>query len=336
MSIPIHPTVTMYDSTKLATFQRCPREFLLHYVFGWNNPRNSHHLNFGVAWHLAMDYLLEHGPSLAVVKDAHNIFLTEWRKHYSEFDEAPFEPKTSANVLLALSTYLKDYPFHDYEIMHIEIPGVVTIGYEGLERDLYVNMDGIARHIPTGLYWDIDHKTTTQLSGAWQNSFPRSIQVGSYIHTLMSLFPPHEVGGALINGMVFRKNTLKGKGCEQAMVPVQRTLHQQGTWLHNTNATLFNIEGELNQLCNLTNPAAPPQLDYFPENKTSCIRYGSACPFYGICDGCSNPVRLLNKVGWEDAPPGFEKEFWNPSTHTNEKLDGAVAPTVDNFDTSGI
>jgi len=55
--IDLHTTTCWLDSTKLDSFQRCPRFYFLKYVLGFNGEGRSQHLEIGQAWHTMMEKL---------------------------------------------------------------------------------------------------------------------------------------------------------------------------------------------------------------------------------------------------------------------------------------
>ena len=140
-----HPTILTLDSTKLNAFQTCPRRFFFEYVLGWRPETTSIHLTFGVAWHLAMDHLMQHGCSPTTADEAFQLFLAHWRKSVSEPFDLLHEPKDPANAYSALQLYATTYQTERFTVLHKEIPGIITIADEndpaGWEREMHVNID---------------------------------------------------------------------------------------------------------------------------------------------------------------------------------------------------
>src|SRR5574343_220187 len=105
------------DSTKLKSFLACPRRYFYEYVLRWEPTGSSLHLNFGEAWHSAMESLLsslqEKGSYEAGVADAAQAFLTTYRRYFDESEDSANAPKDPDNAIAALAEYAIRYSSTD-------------------------------------------------------------------------------------------------------------------------------------------------------------------------------------------------------------------------------
>ena len=84
-----HPTWDIMDSSKLICYKECPRKFFYQYILGWQNAYPNNHLVFGSAWHMAMEWLLNHPKDIAGAALA---FLEYYREHFPPNTDELFVP----------------------------------------------------------------------------------------------------------------------------------------------------------------------------------------------------------------------------------------------------
>ena len=83
-----HSSWNIIDSTKLNAFLECPRSYFYEYILGWRSEAPNLHLEFGKAWHLAMEHLILHGYDETSIKDAYLKFHEHYRSHFPELLDA--------------------------------------------------------------------------------------------------------------------------------------------------------------------------------------------------------------------------------------------------------
>lgn len=339
--IPHHYTLDIYDSSKLTTHQRCPREFFFTYVMGWKPDRESMHVLIGSAFHKGMDYILKAGAGPETLQPAFDIFMEEHRKNFTELEDEDLKAKSPANIYRAYKMFIEEEVARDWEPLHIEIPGTVSVN----DTDhMTLRMDVVVRRRSDGLIAPVDHKTTSVEGNAWRQQWALSLQMGTYIHALSCVFPPEEVFGAIVNGVVLRTNANadkvvtrgprkglpyanSGKGTEFVTVEVQRTVDSMDAWLSDVNYEIEEIKQSRAMLETGYNNSDQTVMTAFPRRTYSCPRYNSICPYHGICVGCANPLRVVEAMG-QEPPPGFVQSYWDPTKHETVKLDGTPAKTV--------
>ena len=341
-----HPTWEKLDSTKLNTFERCPREYLYQHLLGWRTADTNIHLNTGIGIHLALDYLNSSAKTEEDVAHAYQLYFEQHRKHFDPEMDDTLGGKSPRNVQRALEQYAHLYKDEKWETLHTEVPTCVLVG----DDMLHCSIDQVVRAtqplfgIPSlrGKLFVVDHKTTSMDTLPWRESWKLRFQIGAYIHALCAAFDPEEVGGAVINVLILRTGDMRkpvidkdtgeqavykvgpnkgqprfqegrGKGNDFVRVLVPKngpTLHM---WLGQAYDLFLSLREEMEALADCN--AGQPWLEAFPPRTSNCVRYQRLCPYYELCLSEANPIRYCEQVGPEGAPNGFEKVFWDPEQH---------------------
>lgn len=293
-----HPTWNIIDSTKLQCYMSCPRKYFYNYMLGWDNEQPSIHLEFGQAWHLAMETLLKHGYTEDNIERAHTLLTQHYRKFWTEIMDDTNYPKNPGFAYDMLHKYCKKYKtdWKFQEVLYLETSGTVPVAND---RILYFKTDSIMRGINGGYgnkVFSREHKTASRRGNKWS----LKMQAGTYNHVLYCLYGPQDVCGVEINEAYFQKTN----------PDFERTLVLKGTrsmnvWLWTVNRYLDMLEADTEALlaCN----AEEPILDAFVQNYESCNSYGS-CVFYDYCVSWHNPLQHIDQI-----PTGMTTRFWNPA-----------------------
>jgi hypothetical protein len=295
------------DSTKIRCFKSCPRQFFYNYVLHWRTDSPNIHLEFGTAWHLAKEHLFNHGWSDANVNEAYALFLSHFRKFFSESDDMNLAPKNASNALSALREYTAAFRGMNERltVLGSEVAGRVRLSDD---FDMSVKIDLIVRD-STDMVWILDHKTASRDSPTYDESYFLSDQMYAYTNALFSMYPAEDVAGAYVDISVLRKT-----GNLHKRLPIRRTFdhieewHQTILyWAHLLRLEYLQLSAELD-----ANLADAKHMAAFPKNTESCTKYGR-CPYMSLCLQCGNPM-----TGGADEPPqGFRREVWNP--HAGDK-----------------
>lgn len=311
MPIQKHPTWDILDSSKIQEFMSCPRSYFWRYVAGWQRDTPNLHLEFGTAWHHAMEHLLLHGYN--ATEGAYEGFLSHYRKFFPPEMDLPNAPKNPANALRALILYAQTYKEDDFETLYTEIAGSVLIK-EG--RKILFRNDSILRNPRTGKIFSLEHKTASQFNRAWTDQWAQKIQVGVYSHVLHCHWDFSQVEGVVINGASIKNPPqLKKDGTPYAnsvdtsflRVPIRRDINKMNDWLWNINYWVDQIELEMEML--LTQEEDNPAMTCFPKNTESCTKY-FGCPYRDYCEAWPNPLSRI-----ATPQPGFILEWWDPRDH---------------------
>jgi len=292
---------TIIDSTKLKAFQKCPRAFFYEYILHWTPDHSRVHLNFGEAWHSAMESLLsslqQHGSYEPGVEEAMKAFLKTYHRYFSVSEDGANAPKDSKNALQALAEYVLRYEENDkmFKVLYTEVAGRVPID---ANRWIHFKIDAILQG-PGGVVV-MDHKTSGQMYDAWKHEFTLSVQIGTYIHLLNCIYDDN-VYGAIINGAFFRK-----KGNDFLRVPLRYTSDLSLSWLTTVRTYLQIINDEYDLLTSCTE--SDDVMIAFPLNPQSCCAWFHLCPYHALCSSWANPLQHTDR----GCPPGFIKHHWDP------------------------
>lgn len=304
------------DSTKVKTFKTCPRKYFFEHVQGWNEQGKAHDLIFGIAFHKGLEVLYADwkrtgvpGYTDARIELAYETFLEEYRKSFPPETDELYEPKVPWNVLLMYKLYQEQYDSKDqFEILATELAGGLPITEDA---SIYFRLDTVCRD-DRGVFI-LEHKTSKWRVDLWAASFKQSMQVGTGLYALNSVFEPSEVYGMVLQGFFFRKlPRLKNNGepyansssgNEIVRHPIMRSGTRLQDWLTTTQAWVASIQRQEEILAQESED--DNVLLAFPKNEMGCLSYGRECQYADYCNVWPNPLG-------EEMPLGFEKRFWNP------------------------
>jgi len=308
------PTWSIQDSTKLQKYLHCPREYLFEYVLGWRPENPSIHLEFGQAWHLAMEELLLRGYSSDAQELAYIRLLQHHRKFFAEVTDDIYYPKTPGFAREMLKKYCAKYSrdFYDFKVHYTEISGRVSIDEN---RAIAFKTDDIIEFTSgphAGKYSSLEHKTTKTMKGAWADQWANKVQIYTYYHVLRCIYGD-KAYGIIVNGAQFQKadpNFMR--------LHVIPSFSQMAQWHWEVLRLFENIEKDMETL--LTWDPGENFLPAFPRNGEACIDYNHTCQFMGICSTWLNPLRFA-----DNPPQGFAVNHWNPlERETTHRMDIAV------------
>lgn len=318
LPVPYHETMKVVDSSKIQAFQGCPRGFFFSHVLGLEPEQSNVHLDFGSAWHDAMETLLLQGYGKKAVAEAYLNFMEIYREAFpdpiTDQDRAPKNPEYAYK---ALEMYVEQYASDNFDVLYTETAGLVPISEE---RELAVKLDSILRDRNTGEILSMEHKTTGRNSSAWRNKWSYMLQVESYTHLLYSLFPEEDVGKVLINGSVFTKS----RTWDGVRIPVYKTKEQMAAFLWNVNHWIDKMQWHFEQLATMDRTQAV--MPAFPINCSSCSKFG--CNWDGLCSAFPNPVKRFTYIEdgeiKVDPPAGYTVDFWDPLRGNIEKASNVI------------
>jgi hypothetical protein len=299
-----HPSHEIIDSTKLQTFQDCPRQFFFEYVLGWKTDRPSNHLVFGSAVHLALEHLILNGYRVQTVTEALQIFNDEYREIFPEETDQLYSPKTPGRFMEMLVLYVQKYAsdLNEYRVYKTEFGGTVHLSPD---HRLAFKMDTILQNIETGNYLSLEHKTKggNYIDKSYHIDHMMGVQVGTYTHVLNCLFEPTVVDGVIINCMCFKKT--KNPDFILERFPVFLTNDQMYIWMENTKNWIDHLQKEFEILSEDSVDA--DHMKAFPCNGRSCSNWGRVCQYQPLCSSWSNPLQHTSH-----RPLDMKVEFWNP------------------------
>lgn len=298
MNLIPHETWTIHDATKIQTFMDCPRKYFYEFVLGWRPDTPNIHLEFGSAWHLAMEHLIATYENRGY--EDHNILIAYeklneyYRRFFSEMHDEIYHPKTPAMALKALLAYALEYKHDRFKPLYTEVAGSVTLNET---HTLTFKIDSIIE-TSDGVK-SREHKTGSQLSRPWMDQWALKMQTGVYNHVLYCIYPREQVWGVEVNGTIFSKKDIKFQ-----RVPARRTISGMESWYWNAIDWCDAIMLEYARLercreCDTT-------LRAFPMNTENCTKY-FGCTYHDYCMAWANPLSRCDEV-----PMGMKVEFWDP------------------------
>lgn len=292
------PSIDVHDPSKIQSYMRCPRGYFMTHILGIQNDNKNIHLEFGSAWHEAMEVfeLANSGDAKTTVRA-----MKAFAKLYSISPEDDTNPqKNLSNAMILIEQYGKDNHYalsHEEETLYTEVVFTVPVAND---RILTGKMDTIKRFKKDNSIRSKEHKTTGRLTHSWADKWQTKFQIHAYAYALKVLFGD-DAKGVVVNGCVTHKNKLNY--CTPIIEPTRETYL---SFLFSINYWLDRLEMDMKYL----NKAKETDtvLSAFPINGEGCETFG--CNLGGLCYMCSNPL----KKGWHKEPPaGYKIEYWNPN-----------------------
>jgi hypothetical protein len=300
---------TVIDSTKIGTFKMCPRRYFYEYVLHWRAQEPNIHLEFGVAWHLAKEFLFLDGSyNQAAALKAYTLFEAHYRKFFGPQDDKNRAPKDPGTCMAALLNYCEQYRDinRNFEVLHTEVFGSFIIEpAPGLIFRICHKIDAVIMDKADNLIWVYDHKTASKLMSSWHMQWNLSTQMGTYINAVSSVYGKERVGGAKIDATFLYKS----KPAEHIRTPVKREEDSMQKWLW----TMLHYIQLLNWNHKQLETCSPEDniLMAFPENEKSCTMYGT-CPYMDFCVAWANPLKRC-----QTPPIGMAEIIWDPRSESN-------------------
>jgi len=300
-----HPSWHKWDSTKINSFEDCPRRTFYEYFLGWRSEQPSNHLHFGDCIHQGLAHLLENGMTDKAVEEAQQLFERKYRLMLSAETDELFYPKDVFNGRRALAEFPMEYPdyFDQNKLLYTEVAGSVPID---ADRRLYLRMDAILQNKAQGYYFVDEHKTKGgDFNHIWSSEWELAFQVCTYTHALYCMYPIDQVRGVRINGIGFIKAQKTAGRVVFKQVPVWKTMKQMESWLWLANDRLDRVYYEIDRL----EKCSPDDslLYAFPMNDRCCTNYFTLCPYHEFCLAWGNPLQHAKQP-----PLGFKSEWWDP------------------------
>lgn len=319
----LHPSLSILDSSKLQDYLTCPRQFFYRHVLGWRPSGPQFDLVFGEAMHAALEQLYLHGFGNAYgpkhtywVRDlAYDAFLDCYREQFGEETDEDHPAKNPYSASEAIEGYCADYAneFDRYEVLAVGGKKCVeTSGFAPISQAqrIYFRQDCILRDKLTGKIFTLEHKTASRGGRMWEAQWDLSIQVGTYTHALYSLFPPEEVYGVRVNGLIFLKRTQ-----EFVRVPCEKTYEQMQVWHQMVQDQTSELEVDLDLLReDWKDVSSSKAMIPFSLNPLSCTKWNRLCSYHDFCLSWPNPLQRCDEV-----PLGFVQEYWDPQERERKR-----------------
>lgn len=282
----------------------CPMKGLLSHVLKLRQKgKGSLAMDFGTCIHAGLERFFC-GEGLLEALDAFNqkadeLGIDRWLDNYRNKERG-------AMMLASWDDWRKE---RELEFETVTLDGNVAVEL-GVEKkidqvaDVDVvwigRVDAVVRY--KGKLWILDHKTSSMLGAKFINDKLRSSQFLGYYFTLNDLVKKQfgePLTGVLLN--VICTGTKEAK-FELYELPFEQW--QVDEWVEETQLKLYNIMRTINIVCD--NPTAT-----IPVEREICVTKYGDCPFYQVCNACSNArENILNQL--------YEEHDWNP--HDDAKI----------------
>lgn len=320
-----------YDNTRVSTYRDCPRKYFFRHYKDLLREGESIDLNFGLAWHEAMNVVWklvhERVPDKEVHTKAMLAFMKLWiEKGFPAPTGENYETLTTQwptkNPYVAmemLSNYITQRKqfILDCSEVDIERPFAVPLGMTvevkdergtGVQEEVFYigRLDKCVRHRQHGRVI-IEHKTT-----GWY------AKEGGFRSDYIEGFNPN----SQVEGYLFAGNSLYDKGVKELFVdaalchktvhdkfkyiPINKSFAALDEWLCETKEWVRRLVAEQNYADELARKPPEETTPYpaFPRNTGSCHDF-SGCSYRDICRYIPNPRTV--KV-----PSGYKIEKWEP------------------------
>lgn len=312
----LHESLNILDSSKLSDYMQCPRYFFYRHVLGWRHEGPQFDLIFGEAMHAALETLYKFGFHKDAQYLAYANFLDVYRVYYPEETDDDMGAKSPYSASEAIEGYCNYYQreFDRYDVLEYEGEKCVEVSGFALITNaskLYFRQDVIMRDRTTGQVFTLEHKTAGRGGATWAAQWDLSVQIGTYTHALYSIFPPEEVWGVRVNGIIFLKKEQKFE-----RVPCEKTYEQMQAWHMMVKTWLGLMTIDLHSVV-CDKETESDVMSHFPLNPGSCTKWNRVCQFHDFCTSWPNPLQRCDEV-----PLGFVQEFWDPQLR-REKLSNA-------------
>jgi hypothetical protein len=295
----------LVDSTMLASYLACPRQFYWAWINRLTVSEKSIHLHAGAAFAAAIESfrLSFYGARSdydTAMRDAVERFLKEW----GDFPDMIDENKSIYNMLGALHSYFTMYPpatDHVQPYMNGGKPAVEfsfaiptsVLHPETGEPILYAGRCDMVGDMG-GTLLIVDEKTTSQLGNSWAKKWPMRGQFAGYVMAARRLgnLP---VAGAMIRGVSILK-----AGYGHAEVLVYFPEWQIERWWDHVHRTIERMVSDWNTQF----PTG------FDQNFSDACAAYSSCQFLNLC-------MVEEPENWIDGY--FIRNTWNPLAKNPEE-----------------
>lgn len=318
----LEPFSNAIHSSSIDLLRECPRKFLYQERFHLQ-PKGSYSpaLHIGSVFHLAMSYLIEGKPFVAIDEAVAAISGERTQAILDSADALGITPSgDSATSLVQKVTKDTALGLAMCQFVHAEHPWpagawrslgtevAIQMKWETLVSPIRGALDLIYYNEDSNELWIVDHKTTSFNPLEVSAEYSIAVQPLLYRLLLTSLFADSDFGksipGAKLMGVVhnvIRKPTIRQKKDETYPDYLARV----GAWYRESNNT--DSPHFVRSWVRFTGPAmtpelllrlreadaaqrARPDLDSFYRNAKACHSFGKTCVFHPLC--------MTDPTGW--------------------------------------
>lgn len=276
-------TFSFRSNSRLSTAKSCMRRYFFAYEKKLIGGKRALPLDFGLAWHKAMDklwtlYCWEGIKDReTVVRFAHKAFVDEWTALGNPFPvplelEKEYLPRTPGVALEMLYSYFdtRAQYLDKIVLISVEEPFAVPIDPSDPTKFYVGYLDKVFSEV--GRYWVEEHKTTTLYSKTagfqlrYIEGFDPNSQIDGYGYALKLMYPQHKPMGVIIDAALVHKdhhNIFQ-------FIPINKSAGFANDWLEDTLYWWERIDEAIER-------------GRFPKNDASCQQQFGTCPYRNIC-----------------------------------------------------
>lgn len=281
------------SNSRLGTAKACMRKLFFNYEKKLIGSKRAIPLDFGLAWHKAMDKLWEMycwegiRDRNEIVRMAFDEFTKEWKVLGNPYpipleQEREYLPRTPGVALEMLYGYYDlraDNYMSKVKLISIEEPFAVPIDPSDPTKFYVGYLDKVVSE--GGRYWVIEHKTTTLYSKTagfqtrYVEGFDPNSQIDGYSYALKLLYPNNHPMGVTVDAALVHKDHHQ----IFKFIPVNKSAGFANDWLEDTLYWWERIDEAVER-------------QRFPKNDGSCQNQFGTCNYRNICAFTPNPKQM--------------------------------------------
>lgn len=316
-------TLDFRDNSRLSEFKLCPRKFWFHYIQHLVPDYQRIPLDFGTAWHRAMDYLYLHFfedgmRGIELGKGSFQAFLESWQElgYPPEIplgDEDKYKARTPGTAREMLMNYIKTRTswLETIELVKVELPFAVPLDPDNPNRWYVGRLDKVIKE--KGYYWVVEHKTNSLYSikqgmqDGFTDMFDPNSQVDGYSFALKMLFGAKSMGVLVDAALVHKTHHDIFK-----FIPINKGVGFSSDWLSDTNYWWDRVE------------EAQETKRYARTAPGGCRTVYGKCEYKNICN------YTKGTEDFDEAPAGYKIQKWEPFSF--DELAKAIQENKEGFE----
>ncbi len=305
------------DNSRIGDYKSCARMHFFHYEKDLVPDKPRLPLDFGTAWHAAMDaiyiHFFEHGlRGTPLAREGYKAFLESWTElgHPDTIplsEEKIFGARTPGTALEMLFNYVKTREkwMKTLELLAVERPFAVPLDPDQPGRFYVGRLDKIISEKNGGI-WVIEHKTNSLydkkkgMQIGFTDMFDPNSQVDGYSFAGKILYGPRFMGVMIDAALVHKEHHNIFK-----FISINKGAGFANQWLQDVNVHWDRIEESKRSRIW---PRSAPQ---------ACRTVYGPCAYKSLC------MFTIDVNNMATETPGFKVEKWEPFDF--DELKGAVS-----------
>lgn len=290
-----------FDSTSLGWAETCPRMYQYYMIDGRQRKHGNVHLEFGGLYASALEHFHKHlaaGLSRDDALDAiiAEVLLATWDSEAGRPKDWDHNAKTRANLLRTIIWYVDH--FNPDPLQTVILPD----GRPAVEYSFRIELVSPSEDYPLGIIYSghIDRLVNYHNNLFIQDQKTTGSTVAPYYFEKFA--PDTQMSGYAYAGSIIFQMPVKGVIIDAAQIAVGFSRFERG-FTFRTPAQLE--EWRTDSLEHIANIRTYTQTGYFPQNRSSCDKFGG-CAFRGVCARSPEVRRNFLEADFE------QTRKWNP------------------------